>query len=61
MRTYLDYSSGPARVSAEIDSADIEHAIIQAYDYGLSQLTDPQRRLLERFINDVALRIKGKL
>lgn len=59
--TYLNYSRGAVKVQAEVESAAMEQALVKAYDCGIGELTEEERKLVQRFIDDAVLRIRGKL
>ncbi len=48
-------------ISVEIESREMEMAIIKAYDYGIDCLSAEGKQQIQRFINDALLRMKGKL
>lgn len=48
-------------VSVEVESREMEAAIIKAYDYGLDCLTVEGKKQIQRFLDDALLRMKGKL
>ncbi len=48
-------------VSVEIESREMEVAIIKAYDYGVDSLNNEGKRQIQRFLDDALLRMKGKL
>ncbi|WP_157608113.1 hypothetical protein [Teredinibacter turnerae] len=45
----------------EVESREMEMAIIKAYDYGIDSLTLEGKKHIQRFIDDALLRMKGKL
>jgi len=55
------YVAPRSMVSVEVESREMEIAIIKAYDYGIDCLTDEGKRQIQRFLDDALLRIKGKL
>lgn len=55
------YISPGDRVSVEVESREMEVAIIKAYDYGIDSLNPDGRKLIQRFIDDALLRMKGKI
>lgn len=48
-------------VPVEVESREMEMAIIKAYDYGIDSLTLEGKKHIQRFIDDALLRMKGKL
>lgn len=59
--SYLNYSRGAVKVKAEVESAVMEQALVKAYDLGVNDLAPEERKLVQRFIDDAVLRMKGKL
>jgi len=55
------YVSPGQLVKGEVESREMEVAILAAYDYGIASLNESGLKSLQRFIDDVALRIAGKL
>lgn len=62
---YLNYERtkasvrGAVKVTAEIEGAEMEAALVKAYDNGLKDLSIDQSELVWRFIADVVLKIKA--
>lgn len=52
---------GVAKVTAEIEGPEMEAALVEAYDLGVGALSPDRRKLLDHFLADVVLRVKGKL
>ncbi|MAR92174.1 MAG: hypothetical protein CML06_15035 [Pseudomonadales bacterium] len=55
------YVKAGSLVQVEIESREMEIAIIKAYDYGIDSLTPEGKKQIQRFIDDALLRMKGKL
>jgi hypothetical protein len=55
------YVSPGQLVQGEVESREMEVTILAAYDYGIQSLNERGLKSLQRFIDDVALRIAGKL
>ena len=55
------YVSPGQLVQGEVESREMEVAILAAYDYGIQSLNKCGLTSLQRFIDDVALRIAGKI
>ena len=56
-----NYVAPGGRVQVEVESREMEQALIQAYDYGIAALTPEGLKLLQRFIDDAVLRMSGKI
>lgn len=48
-------------ISVEVESREMEVAIIKAYDYGIESLTPKGKKLIQRFLDNALLRMKGKI
>lgn len=49
-----------SRIAVEIDSREMEVAILAAYDYGLDALNDEGREVLDRLIAELKDRITAR-
>ena len=49
-----------SRITVEIDSREMEVAILAAYDYGLDALNDEGREVLDRLIAELKDRITAR-
>lgn len=55
------YIKAGERITVEVESREMEIALIKAYDYGIDSLNEEGRTLVQRFIDDAVLRISGKI
>lgn len=55
------YIKAGERIPVQVESRDMEVALIKAYDYGYESLNDEGRQLVQRFIDDAVLRLSGKI
>lgn len=56
-----NYVKAGSHVSVEVESREMEKALIRAYDYGIDALSAEGQQLVQRFVDDAVLRMSGKI
>lgn len=54
-----NYIKAGSKVSVEVRSREMEQALIRAYDYGIGALNKQGLELIQRFIDDALVEMKG--